>query len=154
MRSVLLWTILIAVIAGAAAARDESLDELKSRAKNAPLQDRPGPCIHIAELQLRNADKLYRDGDAELGRAAVEDIVAYSQQAGDAALTTKKHIKNVEIAVRKMAERLRDVKRTLAFEDQPAVEHAVQRLEEIRTSLLKGMFGKDKDKEKEEQPKK
>ena len=149
MRSIAIWTIFFAVIAGAAAARDESVDELKSRVKNAPLQDHPGLCTHIAELQLRNADKLYRDGDVELGRAAVEEIVAYSQQASDAALTTKKHLKNVEIAVRKMAERLRDVKRTLAVDDQPAVEHAVQRLEEIRTSLLKGMFGKDKEKEEQ-----
>jgi hypothetical protein len=44
---------------------------------------------------------------------------------------------------------LRDVKRTLAFEDQSTVDQAVQRLEEVRTSLLKQMFGKEKDKEKD-----
>jgi len=133
-----------ALAAGTMAARDESVDELKSRVQNAAPQDRPKLCVQIAELQLRNADKLYRDGDVEQARAAVADIVTYSEQARDSAVETKKRLKNVEIAVRKVAERLRDIKRTLPYEEQPAVEHAVQRLEEIRTSLLKQMFSKEK----------
>ncbi len=52
-------------------------------------------------------------------------------------------------APRKIAERLRDIKRTLALEDQPPIDQAVQRLEEVRTSLLKRMFSNDKDKSKE-----
>ena len=46
-----------------------------------------------------------------------------------------------------MAEKLRDIKRTLAFEDQPPVEHAIRRLEDIRTTLLKAMFAKEIEKE-------
>lgn len=144
MRSLAIWIFLFAVAAGIASARDESVDELKAKVQNTPPHDRVHLCLEIAELQLRNADKFYRNGDVELGRAAVEDIVAYSEQARDSATATQKHLKNVEIAVRKMAERLRDIKRTLSFEDQPPVEHAVQRLEEVRTSLLKQMFGKEK----------
>jgi hypothetical protein len=41
-----------------------------------------------------------------------------------------------------MAEKLRDIKRTLAFEDQPPVEQAIRRLEDVRTILLKEMFAK------------
>ena len=41
-----------------------------------------------------------------------------------------------------MADKLRDIKRTLAFEDQPPVEQAIHRLEDIRTTLLKEMFAK------------
>jgi hypothetical protein len=144
MRSLVLCTVLLAIVACSAAARDESVDELKARAKNALPQDRPGLCVQVAELQLHNADKLYRDGDVELGRAAVDDIVAYSEQARDSAIATKKRIKNVEIAVRKMAVRLRDIKHTLSVEEQPKVDQAVQRLEEVRTSLLKHMFSKEK----------
>lgn len=145
MRSLVIWSLLFASVAVAiAVARDESLDELKARAQNAPPPDRPGLCLQIAERQLRQADKLYKDGDVESAHAAVDDIVAYSEKARDSATITKKHLKNVEIGVRKIAERLRDIKRTLSFEDQPAVEHAVQRLEEVRTSLLKQMFSKDK----------
>jgi hypothetical protein len=144
MRSLALCMLLLAIVTSPVAARDESVDELKARTQNALPQDRPGLCVQVAELQLRNADKFYKNGDVELGRAAVGDIVAYSEQARDSATATKRHIKNVEIAVRKMAQRLRDVKRTLAYEDQAGVEQAIQRLEEIRTTLLKQMFSKEK----------
>jgi hypothetical protein len=149
MRSLAIWMLLFVLVAGTAAARDETLDELKSRAANAPPQERPHLRIRIAELQLRNADKLYKEGDVEHARAAVDEIVTYSEQARDSAVETKKHLKNVEITVRKIAERLRDIKRTLALEDQPPIDQAVQRLEEVRTSLLKRMFSKEKDKDRE-----
>jgi hypothetical protein len=126
------------------AAKDEPVSELKSRVENARPEDRPGLCIQIAHAQLRNADKLYNDGQTEQARAAVDDIVTYSEKARDSAAQTKKHLKNVEIALRKIAEKLRDIKRTLAFEDQPPVDQAIKRLEDIRTSLLKEMFSKDK----------
>ncbi len=113
MRSLAIWMLLFAFTAGRVAARDETIDELKSRAQNAPPQDRPHLRIRIAELQLRNADKLYKEGDVEHARAAVDEIVTYSEQARDSAVETKKHLKNVEITVRKIAERLRDIKRTL-----------------------------------------
>ena len=47
-----------------------------------------------------------------------------------------------------MAEKLRDIKRTLAFEDQPPVEQAIRRLEDVRTTLLKEMFAKENKKGK------
>ena len=115
-----------------------------ARAESAPPQDLPHLRIRIARLQLRNADKFYKDGDVEHARAALDEIVTYSEQARDSAVETKKHLKNIEITVRKIAERLRDIKRTLAPEDQAPVDQAVQRLEEVRTSLLQRMFSKDK----------
>lgn len=148
MRSLPICLLLLAV-AGAAAARDESLDELKAKAQSASPQDRPRIYIEIAELQLRTANQFYKDNEVEKARAAVDDIVTYCEKARDAAAETKKQLKNVEIRVRKIAERLRDIKGTLAIEDQPAVDQAVQRLEAVRTSLLDQMFAKDKDKEKE-----
>ena len=154
MRSLVIWTLLFTVVAvitatAAPSPRDESIEQLKARSKNALPQDRPGLFLQIAERQLQEADKLYKSGDVELAHAAVDDIVAYSEQARDAATQTKKHLKNVEIGLRKIAERLRDIKRTISIEDQPAVDSAVQRLEEMRTLLLKQMFSKEKDKDKE-----
>ena len=127
-----------------AAAKDQTVDELKSRVESARPEDRPGLCMEIAHQQLRNADKLYNDGQVEQARAAVDDIVTYSEKARASASQTKKHLKNVEIAARKMSEKLRDIKRTLAFEDQPPVDQAIKRLEDIRTALLKEMFTKEK----------
>jgi hypothetical protein len=125
------------------------VDELKARFESARPEDRPGLAIRIAQHQLRNADKLYGEGNIEQGRVAVDDIVSYSEKARDAATETKKHLKNIEIDARRMAEKLRDIKRTLAFEDQPPIEQAIRRLEDIRTALLQEMFTKDnKKKEK------
>ncbi len=130
------------------AARDVTLDELKARFENAPPADRAELGIRVAQLQLRNADKLYREGNSDQARAAVDDVVRYSEKARDAATQTKKRLKNVEIDVRKIAEKLRDIKRTLVFEDQAPVDKAIQRLEDVRTTLLKAMFANDKKKDK------
>jgi len=148
MRSLAIWMLLLAVVAGPVAARDETVDELKPRVENALPQDRTDLRIRMAELQLRNAYKLYKEGDVEHARAALDEIVTYSEQARDSAIETKKHLKNVEIKVRKIAERLRDIKQTVALEDQAPIDQAVLRLEKVRTSLLQQMFSKEKDKEK------
>ena len=137
-------SLITVALALCAAAKDESVDELKSRLQNARPEDRPGLCLQIAHQQLDNADKLYNEGRVEQARAAVDDIVTYSEKARDSASQTKKHQKNVEIGIRKISEKLRDIKRTLAFEDQPPVDQAIKHLEDIRTALLQEMFAKEK----------
>src|SRR5258706_2318043 len=79
-----------------AAAKNETVDELKSRFESARPEDRPELAIRIAKHQLRNADKLYGDGTAEQARAAVDDIVTYSEKAHDDALPDRKPLNNVE----------------------------------------------------------
>src|SRR3977135_3511279 len=142
MRRLAFYMLLLA-LAAYGAAKDETVDELKARFESARLEDRAELAIRIAQHLLRNADKLYGEGNIEQGRAAIDDIVTYSEKARDAATQTKKHLKNIEIDARKMAEKLRDIKRTLPFEDQPPVEQAIRRLEEVRTALLKEMFAKE-----------
>ncbi len=146
------WTIAIILMGISAvlcaAAKDETIDELKARFEKSRVEERAELGIRIAQHQLQNADKLYNDGKTADARAAVEDIVSYSEKARDAATQTNKRLKNVEIDARKMAEKLRDIKRTLAFEDQSAVEQAIRRLENVRTTLLKEMFAKDEKKGK------
>ncbi len=71
--------------------------------------------------------------------------MTYAEKAGDAAERSGKRLKDTEIAVRKMAEKFRDVKHNLPFDDQAPVQDAVDRLEKMRTELLAEMFGK-KDK--------
>jgi hypothetical protein len=147
MRRLAFTILLLALGAAYGADKDESLAGLKARFESAHPEDRPDLGVRIAQIQLRNADKLYASGDADQARAAVDDIATYSERSRDAAIQTKKHLKNVEIDARKMAEKLRDIKRTLAFDDQAPVEQAIRRLEDVRTSLLKEMFAKDKKKE-------
>jgi hypothetical protein len=131
------------VLASALSAKEDSLEELKARFDKAHKDDRVELGIKIAQRQLQNADNLYRDGNVGAARAAVDDVVNFSQQASDAAVQTKKRLKNTEIDVRRMAEKFRDIKRTLAFEDQAAVDTAIRQLEDLRTALLSAMFAKD-----------
>ncbi len=140
--------VLLAVISLARFARaDEVLDQLIARADSAPPGERPALYIRIAHQQADAADKLYQAGDAEAGNRALNDVVTYAGKASDAAAATGKRLKDTEIAVRKMSEKFRDVKRTLPFEDQEPVQQAIDRLEKMRTDLLAVMFGK-KEKEK------
>lgn len=148
MRRLAIAVFLVALASAYGDAKDETVAELKSRVDGARVEDRADLCMQIARQQLRNADKLFNDGSVEQANAAVDDIVVYSEKARDAATQTKKHLKNVEIDVRKIAEKLRDIKRTLAFDDQAPVEAAIRRLEDVRTSLLKEMFANDKKEKK------
>jgi len=146
MRRFALCLLLLALAAASHAAREENVDALKARVEKASADDLPELCIRIAQQQLRNADKLYTEGHVDEAHAAVDDIATYTEKARDAAIQTNKRLKNVEIDARKMSERLNDIKRTLAFEDQAPVEHVIHRLEDVRTSLLKEMFSTKKDK--------
>ena len=135
--------VLLAVVSLARFVRaDDALQQQIARADSAPPSERPALYIHIARQQAEAADKLYQEGDAEAGNKALNDVVTYAGKASDAAATTGKRLKDTEIAVRKMAEKFRDVKRTLPFEDQAPVQQAIDDLEKMRTDLLAVMFGK------------
>lgn len=133
--------LLLANSASVFAFKQETLEDLINRIPSAKPEDRPKLYIEVARRQLKSADQLYTEGKAEEARAAVGDVVGYSEKAAQASLEQKRKFKDVEIAVRKMADRLRDIKRTLNFEDQPPVQQAVDRLEALRTQLLSAMFG-------------
>jgi polyhydroxyalkanoate synthesis regulator phasin len=124
--------------------KTETLQELIAREEAAKVEDRPGLCTEIAERQLKAADELFTAGKVEEAEAAVKDIVIYSEKAHDAAIQSGKKLKNTEIDFRKMATKLRDIKRSLNFEDQAPVQAAADRLESLRTDLLSHMFGKGK----------
>ncbi|MFY9907018.1 MAG: hypothetical protein WBX02_07175 [Terriglobales bacterium] len=149
MRRLAHSVLLLAVVLVCGAGKEETLDELKARFESARVEDRPELGIRIARQQLHNADQLYGNGHVEQARAAVDDVVSYSEKARDAATESKKRLKNVEIDVRKMADKLRDIKRTLAFDDQAPVDQAIRRLEDVRTTLLEAMFAKDKKEQKQ-----
>jgi hypothetical protein len=148
MRQLASIALLFALASAYGFMKDETVEEMKTRFESARPEDRAELGLRIAQQELRAADKLYKEGDTEQARAAVEDIATYSEKARDAATQTNKHLKNVEIEARKISDKLRDIKRTLAFEDQGPVDRAIQRLEDVRTTLLKAMFTKDDKKAK------
>lgn len=140
--SILLFAVLFAT--AGLAGKEETLEQLIARAESANPQDRAVVYLHIARRQADAADKFYEGGNIEAGSSAVADVVMYSGKASDTAISSGKRLKDTEITLRKMAERFRDLKRNLAFEDQPPVQQAIDRMEKMRTDLLTAMFGKKK----------
>jgi len=144
MRQWALWGLTVIMLANAGPAfafKHETLQELIDRAESAKPEDRPKLYLEIAERQLKSADQLYKQGNAAGARASVADVVSYSEKATQGVIQRGKKLKHVEISVRKMADHLRDIKRTLNFEDQPPVQQAIDKLEAMRTQLLSAMFG-------------
>jgi hypothetical protein len=119
-----------------------TLQELKGRVADASISERPVLCIHISERQLDAADKYYVAGDSEQAKAALADVVAYSELARDYAIQSHRHEKQSEIAIRKMARKLADIKHAVSHEEQEQVESTIARLQGVRDDLLAAMFPK------------
>jgi len=138
--------ILVATSCLAFASKPETVQQLIARAETAKPEDRPTLYVEIADRQLTSADELFTAGKVEDAQARVSDVVAYSEKAHDSAIQWTKKLKGTEIAFRKMAARLRDIKHTVNFDDQAPLQAAADRLENLRTDLLAHMFGKGKSK--------
>lgn len=126
--------------AAAIAAKDSTVEELKARLGSTAIGERPHLCLQIAERQLDAANKLFVAAENEQAKAALTDVVAFSELARDYAIQSRKHQKQTEIAVRMMARKLNDLKHTVTHDDQPAVQDAIDRLQRVRDDLLLAMF--------------
>jgi hypothetical protein len=121
---------------------EPTVDELKAKISIANVGDKPRLCIEVAQLQLKEADKLYATGEIDKAQASLADVVSFSEQARDYSIQSHKHQKQSEIAVRAMTRKLNDILHTLSREDQVAVKDALNRLERVRDDLLASMFKK------------
>jgi hypothetical protein len=133
---------LLAVPSTVTGGEQPTIEELKERVANAAISDRPVLCIHISERQVDAANRFYTAGDTEKAQAALADVIAFSEKARDYAIESHKHEKQSEIAIRKMAHKLADMKHTVSHEDQEQVQTTVDRLQRIRDDLLAAMFPK------------
>jgi hypothetical protein len=127
-----------AMIAG----EQPTVEELKARVANANVGDRPGICLHISERQLEAATKSYGAGETEKAQAELVDVTAFAELDRDYAIQSHKHEKQSEIAIRKMARKLDDLKHTVPREDQEQIQRAIDRLQRVRDDLLAAMFPK------------
>ncbi len=116
---------------------------LKARADSAHGGDAVKPCLEYARVQLETANTLFNNGDADQGQADIREVVTYAGKGADAASSSGKHLKDTEIKLRKLADRMHDIGETLAFEDRQPVRQAVEELQQIRSKLLVRMWGPD-----------
>ncbi len=134
---------LFATVRPVAEAWEQSLQEMIARADAARVEEQPLLYLKIAERQLNGADQLYRHEKNDEAKPLLADVELYSTKAQAAALKSGKRVKDTEIALRKMATKLRDIKRSLSFEDQEPVQAAADHLENLRDELLSHLFGKE-----------
>jgi len=141
MRLPLIAVALVAAMSVAAfSGNDDQLSRLIDRAQSASVDQQARLYAEIAEHEVKLADELYTADKVPEGAARVSDAVSYADKSSDAAIRSGKHLKDTEIAMRKMAAKLRDVTRKLSVEDQASVIAAANHLEALRTNLLSHMF--------------
>lgn len=139
-RKALIVGCLAAVVTALAAKEPETLEQLKARADAATGERKPPLCLEVAQREIEAANQLFITGDAEKAHALIQESVAYAGKARDSALEQPSKIKNIEIALRKIEQRLGAIRRTLALEDQPDVQSAADQVAAMRKQLLDHMF--------------
>jgi hypothetical protein len=140
----LVGTIVLFLLAAATVSpgkSDETIEQLIARADAARPDQQPDLYMQVAQRELKSATESYKSDKTEEFRAAVQQIVKYSDSAHSAALHSGKHLKSAEIKIREIAIRLRDIKLNIEADQQPPVQAAIDRLEGFRTELLHSMFG-------------
>lgn len=119
-----------------------SLEELKARAANASVGDRPPVCLEISERQIGAAGRFFELGDTEQAKGALNDVIAYGEMARDSSIQSHKHQKDSEIKIRKLTRKLSDMKHLVTHDDQELVQNTIDRLDRARDDLLVSMFPK------------
>lgn len=140
----LLFLLGLTVGVARATQRPETLDEMKARVSQVPIEERVRICAGIARRAVEEAKDRYAKGIDQEGKLLLHDAESYAEQAAEAAIQSRKHEKQLEIDLRDISHHLEALKRDLAPEDQPVAEAAVGHLEKLRTRLLDSMFGKEK----------
>ncbi|HTV65400.1 MAG TPA: hypothetical protein VMD98_07340 [Bryocella sp.] len=141
MRAYVQCAMFLLVIAGFALAGTQTTDELKAKADAAHGAEQAKLCLEYARLELENSNALFTDGDVDKAQAEIQQVVTYSRKGADAASASGRQLKETEIKLRKLAERMHDIAQTLAFEDREPVHKAVQEIQQIRSDLMVRMWG-------------
>jgi hypothetical protein len=128
------------LVCSTAFAADPSIDELKAKLSSASVRERTHLCLHIAEMQMAEANKFYAADDMTQAQTALTDVVAYSELARDYAIQSRKYQKQTEIAVRGIARRLGELAHSMPHDYQAPLRDALNKLQHVRDDLLEAMF--------------
>ncbi|MBZ5646738.1 MAG: hypothetical protein LAN37_05875 [Acidobacteriia bacterium] len=140
MRKMLIILSLALLVTGAAAKEPETLEQLKARTEATTGARKALLYAEVVQREIEIANQLFTGGEAEKAHALVREAVGYAEKARDSVREHPRRIKDTEIALRKAEHRLNDIRRTLALEDQPDVQAAVDQIAAIRKQLLDLLF--------------
>src|SRR3989454_9666942 len=131
--SMVVLTLLAGISVATYGSKQQTLEQLIARAPSARAEDQPHLYIEIARKELEAAEKSYKTGENDAARKSVDELVGYSGKASDAASQIGKKLTDTEIALRKMAQKLRDLKRGIPHEYDGRVQPTADRLKQMAT---------------------
>lgn len=140
MKKVLFILVLLIAVGVVASDKNETLEQLKAKAETTEGKHQIDLMTEIAERQLKSADDAYGAGNVDQAQTALKDVVEYGVRAAKEATNTGKHMKRTEIALRKIADKLDNIGKSVDFDTRPPVLEAVKKLEAARNDLLFRMF--------------
>ena len=135
MRSVALAIVIVFVVALGVAQTDT-----KAKADAATGADKAKFALEVAEQATKSADSAFKQGKDDEGAAQLREIADYGRIASDAAIQSGKHEKEIEINLRKIVNRLVDIKNARPYDQQDAVQQTIDAVDNARNNLLEEMF--------------
>ncbi|HVP42330.1 MAG TPA: hypothetical protein VMS96_02800 [Terriglobales bacterium] len=132
--------VLLPLLGAAVDKKPLPLQEMKARAESAADSSKPLLYVEVVSREIEDANQLFTTGEVEKAHKMIKEAVQYAEKARDAAIARRHKMKDTEIHLRKAEHRLNDIRRTLALEDQPEVQEAVDRIAAVRKQILEAMF--------------
>jgi hypothetical protein len=103
--------------------------------------------IRLADMLLEQSRKQYADGDDDKGEAALNEMMAATEQAYQHLFATHRDprskpagFKDTEIRLREFVRRLEDLRISLALDERPPLDKAIARLRDMHDDLLSGIM--------------
>ncbi len=140
MKTLAAIALIVAATLATASDKKDTLEQLKARAETAAGKHEIELSVEIADRQLKATDEAYSAGDVEKAQAALNDVVEYGVRAAKEATNTGKRMKQTEIALRKISDRLDEIGKSVDVDSRPPVKEAIRKLEAARNDLLFRMF--------------
>lgn len=125
-----------------APAENPGITALRSKAEHADDGDRAKLYAELARMEVEDANAKFTAGDADRAQVEVKQATADADTATQSAITSRKRLKQTQIAVHEMARRLEGIEHSLSFDDRPPVKASVEKLQRMATDLLETMFKK------------
>src|ERR1700678_2639311 len=118
MRALVQCAVVVLVLGAILLAANTTPEVIKAKADAAHGGEQAKLCLEYARLELESSNALFNDGEVDKGQAEIEEVVTYARKGADAASASGKQLKETEIRLRKLAERMHDIGESLASEDR------------------------------------
>ena len=114
--------------------------DLKAKADAATGGDKAKLAVEYTQEATKLADNAYKQNKDDDGDKYLLDIAQYAKVASDAAIQSSKHEKDTEINLRKIVNRLVDIKNTRPYDQQDKVQKTIDDVDNARNAILEFMF--------------